>query len=89
MREESEIVRKAVSLKCSLVNRRTRLGEKMQQVTHAKIDGGMKPERLQTLEDEIEMMLNKQDTESMQYAVLRWALGYTEQVEPHNLELDK
>ena len=89
MRTEDELLHVAVNLKLKLQKRSSKLLR-----LHAAIalyDSGqtrdIKPQRVETMRDEIEKATDKQAREGLMYATLRWALGGAEDITENDLDL--
>ena len=91
MIDQKSIVGVAGNLKRKLVNRGNKIGELVSRIATARAGMGKRvnPERLNTIEEELEFAISKQSRDALVYATLRWVLGLTNDIDPEDLELDK
>lgn len=91
MRDKKEVIGKAAELKLGLVSRGRQIMElsTLSSRARAGLASDIKPDRLETIEVQLNTLVAKQSRDSLYYATLRWALGITEDIDVNNLELDK
>lgn len=90
MRSDQEIIGRAALLKGAILSRRDNIMQKSEIIAKAMsgIAHDVKPDRLETLRVEVLSLSEKQERDSLMFATLRWVIGCTEDIEPHNLQLD-
>tara|TARA_R110002096_G_scaffold51401_6_gene134412 strand:+ start:2829 stop:3101 length:273 start_codon:yes stop_codon:yes gene_type:complete len=86
-----QVIGKAGTIKLGMQKRAVRIKDLAAQIglASAGLSPDVKPERLQTMQMEFSNAAEKQSTDGIMLAVLRWVLGCTEGIDPSNLELDK
>ena len=91
MREEKELMGKATVLKVKLMNRARRIEELVSHMakSRAGLLKAINPERLETMEMELDNASGNQHRDALMYATLRYALGFTDDIEPDNLALQE
>lgn len=91
MREKNEVIGKAALLVRKLQGRAQRivqLGTALAQ-RDAGIFTDVGPDRADTMRRELVVLGQRQASEGIELATLRWVLGVTEDIDPDNLELEQ
>ncbi len=91
MRDEKELRGIAVHLKVKLVNRAKRIEELVGAMakSRAGLIRRINPERLETMDTELDHASYNQARDAIMYATLRYALGITDKIEPDKLDLEE
>jgi len=91
IRTEQEIFHQAAISSSALQRRAEKIKQLVQNIglANAGLAPDIKPARLKTMNEQLESLVDKQSYEACIYAVLRWVLGVTSEIDPTNLELGK
>jgi hypothetical protein len=91
VKKDFVIRNEAANRKIRLLNRGVKIRELAATIGLAKsgMAPDIKPQRLETIEQEFEVLTTRQLDEATVYATLRWVLDITEEIEPNNLGLDR
>lgn len=91
MIERELVVNRAAEIKAKINSRVKSIIENSDLIVKAKtgLNRDVTPERLMTLENVNEFLVDKQNDDIIIFATLRWVLGITEDIDVKNLDLDK
>lgn len=90
MRSIEEIRGMAGAIKVKMLRRIPRINQCANTIglAAAGMANDVKPDRLKTIKDELDNLAERQRSDGIAYAALRWALEITEDIEDDNLDLD-